>query len=175
MLSGKQIILRAIEKEDLEELRIWRNNPNLRKYFREFRELSKTDQLNWYEKVALPKDNTLMFAITDKETSRLLGASGLCYIDWLRRSADLSIYIGYKEIYLDDKATEAANLLIKYAFEELALHRLWAEVYSHDKNKQEFFTKLQFNLDGKFRESHWTEGQWIDSLYYSLLSTDKRK
>jgi RimJ/RimL family protein N-acetyltransferase len=114
-----------------------------------------------------------MFSIIDNIKHILIGACGLCYIDWLRRSADLSIYIGYKDAYLNDLAKESAMILIKYGFNELGLHRIWAEVYSHDLKKQNFFESLGFTLDGKFRESHWSEERWLDSLYYSLLSTDK--
>lgn len=173
MLTNNSVILRSIEIDDLEQLRVWRNNPDLRKYFREHSELSKQDQMNWYEKVVLQKTSTFMFAITDRGTKNLLGACGLCYLDWLRKSADLSIYIGFENIYLDDKyAKDSANALIKYGFEELGLHRLWAEVYSHDAKKQDFFKQLKFTLDGRFRESHWSEGRWLDSLYFGRLATD---
>lgn len=175
MLYSKNITLRAIKESDLEQLRAWRNTPSLRTYFREFTELSQADQHSWYNNLVLPKKSVLMFAIEDKKSNTLLGACGLCYIDWLRRSADLSIYIGYEQIYLDEVyAIESAELLIKYAFDELGLHRLWAEVYSHDTMKQNFFHTLGFTLDGKFRESHWSEGRWLDSLFYSLLSTDRK-
>ena len=40
--------------------------------------------------------------------------------------------------------------------------------------KQRFFEALCFTLDGVHRQTHWAEGGWHDSHYYSLLSTDKR-
>lgn len=173
MFVGNHVILRAIEPDDLEELRQWRNQPNLRTFFREHAELSAHDQLAWYNQTVLPKKNVLMFSIINKETNALMGACGLCYIDWLRRSADLSIYLGLENIYLDDIfAIESSKILIKYAFSELGLHRVWAEVYSHDAKKQDFFNKLGFSVDGRFRESHWTENKWVDSIFYSLLSKD---
>ena len=39
MLKGEKVSLFAVEKEDLEHLRNWRNNPDFRKHFREYREL----------------------------------------------------------------------------------------------------------------------------------------
>lgn len=176
MFSGNFVNLRSINKKDLEQLRIWRNNPKLRSYFRESTELSKEDQLLWYKNIVLPKSMHLMFAIEDKKNSMLLGACGLCYIDRLRRSSDLSIYIGSQEIYLDEVyAVEAAKILIQYAFNELGLHRVWSEVYSHDLKKQKFFEGLNFCLDGALRETHWTQGRWVDSLFYSLLESEKSK
>ena len=40
MLDGLKVYLTAVEKEDLNQLKIWRNNPSFRKYFREYRELN---------------------------------------------------------------------------------------------------------------------------------------
>jgi len=171
MLIGKNVTLRAIEPEDLESLRIWRNQPKLRQFFREFTEISKTEQLKWYETVVLSKKNTLMFAIVNKDSNTLLGACGLCYIDWLRKSADLSIYIGHEAIYLDKiYATDAARLLIEYGFKEIGLHRIWVEVYGHDVQKQDFFQSLGFHQEGNFKDAHWTDGKWVNSIFYGMLT-----
>lgn len=39
MLTGKRTGLRAIEQQDLNQLLEWRNQPEYRRYFREYREL----------------------------------------------------------------------------------------------------------------------------------------
>lgn len=173
MLKGKYVGLRAIEKDDLPVLLEWRNNPEYRKYFREYRELGMDKQYAWYEKVVLDDYKTIMFSIIETKNRRLLGACGLCYINWIDRNADISIYIGADGLYIDDKyAPDAAKTLIKYAFDELNLHRLWAEIYDFDKPKIKLFEQLGFKLDGCHRETHWTEGKWCNSLYYSLLQNE---
>jgi RimJ/RimL family protein N-acetyltransferase len=174
MLKGKVTGLRAIEKEDLPQLMEWRNQPSFRKYFREFRELNSSKQELWFDRLVMNDPNTIMFSIIDIETSELLGACGLCYIDWQNRSADFSIYIGKDHLYIDNiYAIDAAKIMMKYAFEELNLHRLWSEIYDFDEAKKQFFQTLRFTLDGQFRQTHWTEGQWCDSLFFSLLVNDQ--
>ena len=49
MIKGKKVELRGIVKDDLEQLRKWRNDPKLRQYFREYRELTPMMQDSWYE------------------------------------------------------------------------------------------------------------------------------
>ena len=44
MVIGKKIILKKIERESLKQLREWRNNPELRKYFREYRLINSENQ-----------------------------------------------------------------------------------------------------------------------------------
>ncbi|WP_068778976.1 GNAT family N-acetyltransferase [Paenibacillus sp. GM2] len=171
MLKGLYTGLRAIEREDLDKLLSWRNIPEFRRYFREYRELSTSNQNDWFEKIVLKDMNTIMFAIEELSSGELLGASGLCYIDWINKSADFSIYIGKDNLYIDEKyADDAAKIMVTYAFEELGLHRLWSEIYDFDTLKQNFFDRLGFELDGCHRHTHWSGGKWNDSLFYSKLS-----
>ena len=172
MLKGKYVGLRAIEESDLSQLLLWRNQPNYRRFFREYRELSQTNQRNWFDSKVLNDKSTEMFSIVDVNTGELLGACGLCYIDWINRNADFSIYIGKDDLYIDEKyAIEAAQIMMKYGFEELNLHRLWSEIYSFDEAKKVMFDRLGFKLEGAHRETHWTEGKWCDSLFYGYLRT----
>ena len=112
MLAGKYVGLRAIEREDLPQLMAWRNNPDLRKYFRETNEIDSINQDKWFNIINDKNSIHKMFAIIKLDTDELIGACGLCYIDWINRSADFSIYIGYDNLYIDDKyAIESARLM----------------------------------------------------------------
>jgi len=172
MIKGQHTTLRAIEREDLPHLLSWRNDPDLRRYFREYRELNFQQQLNWFENKVNSDICTRMFAIIDSQ-QELLGAAGLCYVDWINRTADFSIYIGKNRLYIDEiLAPDAAKVIIKYAFEELGINRLWSEIYSFDHAKVKFFNTLGFQLDGTHRQTHWAENKWHDSFFFSLLATD---
>lgn len=174
MISGTRTGLRAIEESDLAQLMAWRNRPELRRYFREYRELNSIQQKQWFDRNVIADPNTRMFAIVELSTGRLLGACGLCYIDWVNRTADFSIYIGADGLYIDKIfAPDAARTMTRYAFDELGLHRLWTEIYAFDEQKNAFFNALGFSLDGRHRQTHWAEGAWHDSLFFSLLSTDE--
>lgn len=173
MLEGRHIGLRAIEREDLESLLAWRNRPEFRRYFREYRELSMAQQLAWYSERATHDKTIQMFSIVDRGDGRLLGACGLCYINWVNRNADLSIYIGDKSVYIDGiYAPDAARTLMAYGFGELGLHRIWSEIYDIDHRKIALFDTLGMKLEGRHRQTHWTEGRWVDSLFYGILAPD---
>lgn len=174
MLKGKCTGLRAIEEIDLIQLLAWRNQPEFRKYFREYRELGMENQKSWFEKKVVQDEHTKMFSIIDLTSEELLGCCGLCYIDWVNRCADFSIYIGKNSVYIDELyAVDAAKTMIKYAFEELNLHRLWAEIYDIDQKKKHFYDFLGFVCEATHKETHWTEGKWVDSKYYRLLNEIK--
>jgi len=173
MISGDVIGLRAIAREDLPLLLEWRNRPDFRCYFREHRELAMEDQTRWFETIVRADPAVRMFSIVETASDDLIGACGLCYIDSRNQSADLSIYVGKDELYIDETyAPDAARTLIKYGFEEVNLHRIWAEIYSTDEKKQNFFDDLGFTLEGRHRETRWVNGAWVDSLYYGILRSD---
>ena len=78
MISGRLTALRAIEERDLAQLLARRNRPELRRYFREYRELNSTQQRAWFDAKVNGDTATRMFAIEEASTGRLLGACGLC-------------------------------------------------------------------------------------------------
>jgi RimJ/RimL family protein N-acetyltransferase len=55
MLEGKNVVLRPLETEDLEQLKKWRNSKELRPNFREFRPLNNLDQQEWFK--SLPQEH----------------------------------------------------------------------------------------------------------------------
>ncbi len=175
MIKSIDIGLRAIEKDDLVKLMDWRNKPELRKFFRETDEINIAKQERWFAMINAKDSIYKMFAIIKLDSNELIGACGFCYIDWVNRSAEFSIYIGYDGIYIDDKyAIQAGKLMQEYGFNVINLHRLWAEIYSIDEQKKSFFNTLGFTLDGVCRETYWYNNNWHNSLYYSLLSTDEK-
>jgi len=178
MIKAKLIGLRAIERTDLFLLRDWRNIPEFRKNFREFRELNLDNQEKWFERIVVGSQNDFMFVIERLKDKVPIGVCGLVCVDWISRSADFSFYIGHQEQYIDDKgyALEAAKLLLNYGFNNLNLHKIWMELYEFDKKKIAFFTKkLSFKKDGELRDNCFEGGKYWNSHIYSLLESEHKK
>ena len=174
MISGDKVFLTPIEKEDLPQLMNWRNLPEFRKHFREYREIGKDMQENWYRTKVLNDPNTIMFSIKRIQDNELLGCCGLCYINWVHRLADLSLYIGWEKRYIDEEgyAEESCKLLFDYAFNELCLNKIWTEIYEFDSKKYELYHKLGFHDDGQLREQYYYDGRWWSSYIMSLLQKE---
>ena len=64
MFEGKSVSLRALEKEDLEILKEWRNSKHVRKSTREYKLLNMINQKNWFESIhQLNPPREIMFGI----------------------------------------------------------------------------------------------------------------
>lgn len=175
MISGKKVSLRAVYETDLPLLMEWRNNPDFRRYFREYRELNLQNQLDWFHNTVERDRNTVMFTIlSNDEMHTPIGVCGLCYINWVNRFADLSLYIGKDGMYIDEQGfvEEACDLLLRYGFGEMNLHKVWTEIYDFDAPKYALYMKMGFHQDGLLRENYFHNNQWHDSRIMSLLRSD---
>lgn len=177
MINGKVVTLKAIEREDLTKLLEWRNNPDFRKHFREYRELTKAQQEDWYASLS-DDPNTLMFSIWRKDemmAEELIGACGITHIYWHKRFAELSVYIGKNNLYLDNTyAVDAWETLMRYGFRELGMNKLWVECYAFDEARIALCKHFGFHLDGTLRENAYHDGRFFDSLIYSKLAREYR-
>ena len=174
MIKGKLVGLRAVERDDLIDLKNWRNNPEFRKNFREIRELSDRDQIKWIEYLEKTPKINFMFSIVDLRSEKLIGACGLLYTDWVAKFSDFSFYIGDNNEYCKgNRSREAVSLLLNYAFKSLNLNKVWMELYEFDQIKIDFFTKIfDFKIDGRLRENCYNEGKYFDSYIISILKKE---
>lgn len=175
MIEGERVYLEAIERKDLSTLMEWRNREDFRKYFREYKDINTEMQNKWFETSVLNDNSTIMFSIKSIESNELLGCCGLCYINWIHRNADLSIYIGYENVYIDEGgfAEESCDLLLKYGFKQLGLHKIWTEIYEFDEKKKKLYDKLNFHVDGVLRENYYYDGKWWDSYILSIVNRNE--
>ena len=174
MIKGNLVALSAVEKEDLRQFRDWRNNPDFNKHFREYRLLSMLHQEQWFEEKIIKDPDTMMFSIRRMEDGELLGCCGFVYINWIYRHADLSLYIGWDDAYIDNNgyAEESCRLLLDHGFKELCLNKIWTEIYEFDEKKRKLYERFGFQQDGLLRENFWHDGKWWNSVIISLLSRE---
>lgn len=159
-----EIELRPLDDRDLFTLHRWRNDPKNRRFFREYRPITLKQHTTWFERLQDDR-STQMFAIGNGTT--LVGVCGLTGIDWINRSAEISLYIG--QGYIDEvNAPIALRLLEQYADDALGLHRLWAEIWGFDATKQALLTKAGYTLEVTRRQAHWDKG-WYNALIYAKL------
>lgn len=67
-------------------------------------------------------------------------------------------------------ATEAMRALVRYAFDELALHRLEALVLDFNVASIRVLEKIGMRREGIKREAYYIDGQFVDLFCYGLLA-----
>lgn len=164
-----KVRLAQLEETYLSKMRDWRNGDDLRSRTREYSLLNMLNQEDWFEKVSRDRGNE-MFAIHCERG--FVGVCGLCHIDWLNRTAEVSIYIGPEDCRGKGVGIDTLALLRDKAFNEFNLHKLWAEIYSNNHASIGLFEKAGYTLEGTLRKQVYKCGEYRDSLMYGLLKDD---
>ena len=153
--------LRAIEMEDLKQLRDWRNTKELKDNFREYRLLNMLHQEDWLRSVTKDK-NWLMFAVENADGT-LVGACGWTYIDWLNRRAESGLYIGDEKMRGMKIGTAAFHEMHKIAYLELDLNMTYGQVYGYNPAIG-MSLNYGYTVVGKWRNEHYYMGKHWDTI-----------
>jgi RimJ/RimL family protein N-acetyltransferase len=69
-------------------------------------------------------------------------------------------------------ATDAARTMLRFAFTDLALHRVSAAIGPENLASVAVVKRLGFTHEGRIRHHVFTNGAWRDSLLYSILEPE---
>jgi len=64
---------------------------------------------------------------------------------------------------------EAVKAIIEYAFKEMKIHSIEADIDKDNIASEQLLKSLGFRKEGHFKESFYFEGTFIDSVIYSLI------
>ncbi|MBI4646890.1 MAG: GNAT family N-acetyltransferase [Bacteroidia bacterium] len=118
------------------------------------------------------KREIICWGIFLKNSNKLIGTVAIHTINRKHFFASLSIILD-KNYWNRGISTEALGLVVKYAFEELKLNRLEAQVFVEQKASSRVFEKLGFQREARLRQNFLIEGKFEDSFLYSILSPIK--
>ena len=122
-IKGKKVLLRAIEPQDLAQLQQWANDPEIQSGLGGWHfPSSSEDQRKWYASLSLGSINQ-RFALETPDHG-LIGTANIVDIDWKNGNAFHGLMLGDKEIRGKGYGLDAVMTIMRYAFEELGLHRL---------------------------------------------------
>jgi len=168
-LIGERLYLRPLDAEtDLERCLQWINDEELQARIGRRHPMSRTMEREWFESQYKSHDQ-LNLAIVLKDADRHIGNCGFHRIDHVNRNAEFGTLIAERDAWGHGYGPEAANLLLKYGFDELGLHRVALNVFSFNEQAQRVYEKLGFVREGVLRESYFRTGTFHDTLVMSIL------
>ena len=107
------------------------------------------------------------FAITRKSDAQLIGAIGLS-INKANQLAEMGYWLGVP-YWNQGYCTEAARVLIRYAFETLDLNRVQARHMTKNPASGRVMQKAGMTYEGTLRRSLFRWDQFEDAAIYSIL------
>jgi len=170
MIYGDGVRLRAIEREDIPTFVRWFNDPEVKDFILMHRPMSLADEERWFESLADRKDE-FIFAVEALIDERWvhIGNVGLHDVDWKNSHAMFGIALGEKHYWGQGYGTQATKTMLRYAFQELNLHRVELEVFAYNPRAIRCYEKAGFRHEGTRRQSHFHNGHYHDSHRMGIL------
>lgn len=119
----------------------------------------------------MEKDNprNIFFAVRALDDDRLIGEVGLDGISYSHGQSYVGIGIGEPEYQGKGYGTDAMNILLRYAFTELNLHRVSLTVFEYNPRALRSYEKCGFRMEGRSREAFQREDRRWDVLHMGVL------
>lgn len=175
-IETQRLILREFREDDAAAVLAYWNDPLYQRYYPEIddrpavvRELITMFVASQSEE---PR-RVWQLALTEKRGGRLIGNCGLR----VNNPESGEGNIGYEldpAFWGHGYATEAATAIVRFGFDGLRLHRIWAECVADNTGSSRVLEKLGMRREAHFREHQYYRRRWWDTLIYAVLAHEWR-
>lgn len=174
MLEGSRVYIEPIKREDTMKIVQWRNQPYVRERFI-YQELFTPESHEHWMKTMVDTGKVAQFIIHMKEDGKAIGSAYLRDIDSKNKNAEFGIFIGEEDYLGKGIGNETARLMLKYAFEDMKLHRVFLRVFASNKRAIASYKKAGFVEEGCFRDAVRIREEYYDIMYMAILECDYRR
>jgi RimJ/RimL family protein N-acetyltransferase len=180
LYEGRLIRLGPLDHEkDPPVIARWTHDPLLRSVLAGVaRPLSVEAVRKLLEKVEKQMEETknlFHFTVRARDDNRLVGLARIFWIDFHNATGVLNLGIGDASDRRHGYGSEALNLLVRFAFDDLNLHRLSAWPVADNLAFIHVAEKAGFKVEARRREAAFHDGSYWDVVLLGLLRTEWEK
>lgn len=174
MLEAPRLILRALEREDLDTLYRWWNDADLWRLVGSRPRVSGREDVEaWFEaelgKESPEQGRTWAIALKD---GTLLGTLWYGSYDPVDRHTTVGLFLGEASTRGQGYGTEAMRALLDYLFRDLGLNKVRLLVEVGNDPARRCYTKLGFATEGLLRQHRFYGGSFHDFVTMGLLASE---
>lgn len=114
------------------------------------------------------------WAVLSAQDGAFLGEAVINDLDPDNESASYRVWLVGPNLFDRGYGSEATQLAVGYALDEVGLHRLSLEVFDHNPRARRVYEKCGFVVEGRMRDALLWEGHRYDALTMAVLHTDPR-
>ena len=165
--------LRKLKESDTEHIVKWRNSTEVKKNLYSQDELTAQQHLNYFHNV-VQKGKCSQYIISvenDKDTFDI-GTTFIKNIDHDNSKGEFGIFIGEKKGRGKGYAKHAVSEMLKIAFNELNLNRVYLYVYADNVAAIKSYISAGFSQEGILREDHNRNGIFVDIIVMGILKSE---
>ena len=114
-------------------------------------------------------NSSFFFRLRTLADDKLIGMAGLGDVQLMHRTAMFGITIGDPEYWGRGYGTDAARLILNYAFNELNLYRVYTSTIGYNERAARAYEKAGFKREGAWRSAIERECKRYDVIHFGLL------
>lgn len=169
-----RLVLRLLVPQDVDALFALHADPEAMRYwsFPPWKDVAEAH-------AALARDETwrlagsaLRVGVTMKSEGRLIGTCSLFNLHRTNRRAEIG-YLLARDCWGQGLMQEALRALLDFAFDDLGLNRLEADIDPRNAASARILERLGFMREGLLRERWIVDGEVSDSALYGLIARDR--
>jgi ribosomal-protein-alanine N-acetyltransferase len=115
-----------------------------------------------------------VFAIVERSTEKMIGAGEFNIRSYTDKSGEIA-YIVHHDYWGKGIATEVANLLVNFGFNEHHLHRIYATCDPRNIGSSKVLSKIGMIQEGRLRDALLIKDGWRDSLVFGIIDHEWKK
>jgi RimJ/RimL family protein N-acetyltransferase len=173
-LRGAKLVLRAFARDDLEAYRRWLDDPRVTEYLEMGARPTREADCEAFWRLASESEDALVFAIVERKGGKVVGTCGLYLLQWICRRAQFNILIGEPSAWDKGYGSEAARLVLDYAFDKLNLNSVQLGVNADNARAVRSYEKVGFVHEGVRRQFIYRNGRYYDMVMMSVLRDEYR-
>lgn len=174
IIKTERLILRQITNDDAPEILFLRSNKDVMQYIDRPPITTVEEAIQWVQKITddVVNNNGITWAISLKDDPALIGTIGFWNTDKEHHRAEIG-YMLHPQHHRKGIVQEAMTVTLEYAFNTMHLHSIEANVNKDNVASMKLLEKNNFVQEAYFRENYYFNGQFLDSVIYSLLTPRK--
>ena len=168
--------LRKLEEKDADGMLEWMQDPEIQRSFRFSMVKSDKDAALKFIREAntsLIEGKDIHYAVSD-ENDVYLGTISLKNVDLYNKKAEYAISLR-RMAQGKGIAAEATHEILKIAFEQHNLERVYLNVLSDNKRAIRLYERCGFVYEGEFRKDLFLRGEYRTLKWYSMLREEWKK
>ncbi|MQL51451.1 UDP-4-amino-4,6-dideoxy-N-acetyl-beta-L-altrosamine N-acetyltransferase [Desulfofundulus thermobenzoicus] len=162
--------LQTITENDLELIRKWRNQDEIRNFMYTNHIISPEEHRKWYEKIS--NDPSVKYWIFSNDGKMKNGLVCLYNIDAKNKSAFWGFYVGDLQTKGKGIGSRVEFTILDHVFLVMDLNKLNCEVLSFNEVALNLHKKFGFEEEGYFKKHIFRDNKYFDVIRLAMLKED---
>ena len=172
-LREPRLTLRTLTEADVADVLAVFSDPLVLRYWDGPLITTQQDAMQYIERIhyGFRRRELMQWGIADAATDAVIGTCTLTHLSVTHERAEIGFALRQTR-WGQGLGSEAVSAAIDFAFREMGLHRIEADVDPRNERSLRLLERLGFHREGYLRERYYMNGERQDAVMMAMLRTE---